>query len=73
LDRFETGCFCAYIAKVIEEITSGGYAGAMSLGLLRSNLSYDSWVGYFSSLWNLVFLNEKHGVGSGDPPSDALG
>jgi hypothetical protein len=70
---FETGGFGADVTKVVEEVASGCDAGAMDVFFFGSNPAYNSWVCYFSSMRDLVFVDEKHGVGSGDTSCDALG
>jgi hypothetical protein len=45
----------------------------MDLFFFGPDLANYSWIGYFAALWDLVFVDKKHSVCSGDSPSYALG
>ena len=70
---FYVSCFSGDNAWVVEdEVAADSNSTSIGVIFFRAFSTNNSWVGYSTAWWYLVFVNEKDGVGAFDSSSHAL-
>ena len=72
-DGFNVSCFSSDNTRVVkDEIATDSDSASIGVFFFRAFSANNSWVGYSTAWWYLVFVNEKDGVGAFNSSSYAL-